>query len=286
MVTENTGDPLQQDAFKRIEGYLGDFGLATPALTSWLWSQIKENHSIDIILADLRGRPEWKARFPGNELRREKGLPLMSPETYVQWETNARQSMRAAGMPEGFYDTPDDFAKMVGHDISINELQDRIDRGYAAVMDAPQQVKDAFFQFYGTNTDGALAAYFLDSERATPLLLKQARAAQAKGYGSMNDFTISQQQSEFVADLDISEEQLRQGYQQLGEIRGVFSETVGEAGQDLEAGAEGVEAAFGAGTGQEKIAKRLEERKAALGGQGGSLKTQQGFTGLGAAEST
>lgn len=285
----NTGDPALQDAKTRIQGYLDDFGLNTPALSEWLWNQIVQGHSNDTILADLRGRPEWKARFPGNELRKEKGLPLLSPSTYVQYEQQARQTMRTAGMPAGFYDSPDDFAKMVGNDVSINEIQDRVTKGFQVVMDAPPQVRAAFQSFYGANTDGAMAAYFLDPDRAEPLLLKEARAAQAKGYSDIHALAQDQAQSEFVADLNLSDQQLRQGYQQLGEIRGVFDESVGETNtgaKDISTGKEGVEAMFQAGTGKEDVTKRLEERSAALSGKGGTVQTQRGFTGLGEAERT
>jgi hypothetical protein len=55
-----------------------------------------------------------KRRFAGNQQRRKLGLPVLSPREYLETEAAYRQVMESAGLPRGFYDSPDDFSSWIG----------------------------------------------------------------------------------------------------------------------------------------------------------------------------
>ena len=270
-------EPRSSDAKARIMSVLGEYGLES--LGDWVWQQLLEGRSDAEIMQDVRLTPEFKARFPAIEARTKAGLPPLSPGEYVSYERQARQIMRAAGLPETFYDTADDFTNYLSGDVSISELNDRIQMGRQAVFEAPPEVRDALMRDYGA-TEGELTAFFLDPDRALPLVEKQWRAAQISGAGTRTGFATTRQQNDRLADLGVTAEQAQQGFGVLGDSRELFAsidrtEDVIDADTQLGAVFEGNSAA------QRRIEQRRAKRKAAFQGGGSFAASQTGVVGLG-----
>lgn len=268
------------DAKSRIMSVLGEYGLES--LSDWVWDQILEGRSDAEIMQDVRGTPEFKTRFPAIEQRTKAGLPALTPGEYVAYERQARQIMRAAGLPEQFYDTAEDFTTFLTNDMSISELNDRVQLARQAVYDAPQEVRDALMRDYGM-TEGGMAAVFLDEERAVPLLEKQYRASQIAGAGTRTGFATSRAQNERLADLGITADQAQQGFGLLGESRELFQsldrgEDVIDADTQLGAVFENNSAA------RRRVEQRRRKRLATFEGGGSFASAQGGVVGLGNAE--
>ena len=81
----------------------------------------------DTILLKLQETPEYKTRFSGNEARIKAGLAPIDPQTYLGLENSYRSVLRNAGVPEGFYDNPDDFSNFIANDVAPTELKERTD---------------------------------------------------------------------------------------------------------------------------------------------------------------
>lgn len=115
----------------------------------------------------------FKTRFAANEAIRKriadgKGLPgdrLLSPAEYIEAEKGYKQILQEAGLPEGFYDTPDDFTKLIENSISVAEFTERVNIAKDAVNKADKNIVDALKNYYGLST-ADLQAYMLDSQRA------------------------------------------------------------------------------------------------------------------------
>lgn len=213
-----TGNPIgdlsgdQRDAYAFLVDEFNQFGLGSLAPT--IFNFIKQGYGADTITLLLQDTPEYKQRFAGNELRKKAGLPVLAPAQYLAVEQSYRQILQDAGMPKNFYDKPEDFANWIGGDVSATEIKDRTDLAVQNVMQAPAEYKQALSDLYGVS-QGDMVAYFLDRERAVPILQLQAQASRIGGQALMRG--LSDANAERLARLGISESQAAQGYSQIGE---------------------------------------------------------------------
>jgi hypothetical protein len=129
------------------------------------------------ILNSIYDSEAYKTRFAANEtiakrMKDGKGRPgdrLLKPFEYIQAEAGYREILANAGLPEGFYDTQDDFRRLIENSVSVGELTDRVNIAKNALQNADSNTKNALKEYYGW-TEGELAAYMLDSEKAFDLV--------------------------------------------------------------------------------------------------------------------
>ena len=272
----------QSSAKAIIAKALGEFGLAS--LGDWAWNTYLSAGNVDQVMLDLRGREEYKTRFAGMKALADKGRAI-SEAQYIDLERTYSQLYRQAGMPASFYDQPDDFAKLIGGEVAPTELRDRLQMATTAATQAPQEVRDELSRLYGVDT-GALAAYYLDPDKALPLLQQQfaagtlAATSRRAGYGSLD-----RAEAERLASLGITEDQASKGFGELArsaELMGALPGS-GEEGIDR---ATGQAAVFeGNAAAIARLNRRAEARRAAFGGGGGFASDRSGVSGLSSAAS-
>jgi hypothetical protein len=147
-------------------------------------------------------------------------------------------------------------------------------------------VRDAFAQFFGPDSDVALAAFVLDPDRAQPLLDKAVTEAEIAGTGARFGVGISETTARRLADVGVNLGTAGQGFSSLAQQSGLFQESISE-NRDLQAGVEGVAAAFGTDAeAASEVQRRKDARQAAFSGTSQmTTATQKGLTGLGSAGS-
>src|SRR5580692_3679403 len=138
------------------------------------------------VALNLMQTPQFAARFPGIIAQQKAGTPVMSPGDYVSYEQQAYQTAHAAGLPAGFL-TPQVIGNLVANQVDPQELSDRITQGYQAVAETTPETRQYMQDAFGVGP-GGLAAYFLNPDIATPLLMQQATAAQIGGAGMVSGF--------------------------------------------------------------------------------------------------
>lgn len=228
---------------------------------------------VDQIGIQLRDSDAFKRRFPANEALARAGKPQLSVTSYLRLESEYKARLQNAGLPAGFYDSPQDFQKFIENDVSPEELQARIDVGYQAVRQANPQVVNEFKRLYGVS-EGDLAAYFLDPERARPTFdrfeaERQARAAQIAAQASgQAQMELSVQQAETLARSGISEQEARAGFGAIAEQQGLFAAQM--QGEQAVTAEEQIGGIFGTNA-QARIAieRRRRRRQAAFESGGG-----------------
>lgn len=226
----------QRDAYEALNSVFSSYGLGT--LAGKIFDYVKQGFGADTISILLQQTDEYKQRFAGNELRKAKGLPVLSPAEYLSTESSYRQLMRQAGLPDGFYDQPSDFNDFIGKDVSPTELKSRVDLASQASVLASPELKNALLSMYGID-DSHITAYFLDPERALPTIQKQAAAAQIGAEALKRGLNISTHAEDYAM-AGISSQQAAQAYGQIAQqlpgyatIAGQYGMNVGQA--DLEA---------------------------------------------------
>lgn len=257
-----------RDAFMALNALFKQYGLGS--LAGKIYEYVKNGYGADTISILLQDTPEYKKRFAANEARIKAGMSVLSPAEYIAVENSYRQIMRQSGLPEGFYDTSDDFTSWISGDMSPTELQNRVDLATQATALANPAYKAALKQM--GLSDGELAAYFLDPDRAIPFLQKTAATAAVGAEALQRGLQFDEAYSEQLATMGISREQAAQGYAKIADEfsdLGTLAQVYG--GQWTQRMAE--EDVFVGGTGASKERERLVQReKGAFSGTAGSAR--------------
>lgn len=261
------------------------------SLANWAYGVLVEGASGTEMVQRMFQRPEFRSRFRALfEFQRNfPDAPAISPADVLNYEAEAIARMRAAGFPPGFYDNFEDFIPIIAGGVSMSELAVRIEDGFERVNTAPRGVREAFANFFGPSGDAALAAFFVDRDRALPALRRQVRAAEVAGAGFNFGFTLTRGTALEIADAGFDFQGSQDRFANLAQQAPLFQETVGEGqiGEDLGELEEGVEAVFGlegAGEALRATNRRRQQRTAAFEGSGGAIGSPQtGAAGLGSA---
>ena len=226
----------------------------------------------DTILLKLQETPEYKTRFSGNEARLKAGLAPLDPQTYLGLENSYRSILRNAGVPEGFYDNPDDFSNFIANDVAPAELKQRTDIAELSLNNADPYYTNSLQNMYGV-TKGDMIAYVLDPKRALPFINKQVQAAQIGAEASRQGINLGVQPLETLAGLGVTQQQAQQGFEQIAQIAPVAQKL-----SQISAGAQpfGVQETTTAVLGGEgsaaykqKLQKLSEEEQSRFAGQSG-----------------
>ena len=239
------------------------------------------------LLPELYEQHEFKVRFPGYHPRLEAGYNAIDVQDYLSYEDRFHELMTQYGLDsiiaEGGRSTREYIGTLVSGNVSLQQLDNRITRGVAAVLDAPEEVLEQFEEWYGVEGENALLASYLDPQAELTDLATKAGAAMAGGLAkrSLDDAGISKQMAEDIADLDYTNQQLQGAYTALAQQTALFAERAGE--EDFDMAEEGVEWALQLDTDvMERVSRRRRERAADFAGGGGAMVTA-GQTGFGAA---
>jgi len=270
----------QQSAYDVINDLLRMYGLEE--LTTFVGNIITQSDVVDtnVLLGEIRQQPQYQQRFAANEARRRAGLNVLSEQQYLALENTYRQYMRASGLPANFYDSNDDFQNLIANDVSPGEFAERVNQGYEAVRFADPTVIAQMQELYGVS-EGDLAAYFLDPEKATPVLLQRAQAAQTAAGAAQAGMQLTTEEAERLAQEGITQQQARAGAAAITQAEELFQPTTGE--QD---GAFTREEQLGAVFGTDpaaaqRLRQRQRRRQAAFAGGGGFAQGAGGHvTGL------
>ena len=233
---------------------------------------------------NIRDQQAYKDRFKGLEQRKAAGKNLISENEYVQLENNYTAIMHSYGLPRGLFDTPDYLGSLIAQDVSPSELNDRL-RIYAdAAFNAPKETRDALMRFYGVS-EGGLMAYFIDPEKALPLLEQQYTVAGVTSAAERAGFTsFDQGEALRLAQLGAKASDT-QTFASLRKATELFNPIGDEASGEITRNA-AAEAAFGGNAGaQDLLIQRSDQRVAAFAGGGQVAATNRGAVGLGSGNS-
>ena len=288
-------DGYTESAFGIIKSTLEYYGLKDDDFlksvrTLWENKTIRPGDSIDDLGIQLRDTDAFKKRFPANATLAAAGKPQYSVSQYLRQEADYKARLTSAGMPPGFYDSPEDFQNWIANDVSPDEIQARIEQGYQAVNNASPEVVAQFQRLYGIKK-GDLAAYFIDPERAKPTFDKyqaqrEARAAVVANQAQQQaGISLTATQSEDLVRAGIeTQQQAQAGFMDIQNQQQLFGTTTAEAASGTEAITQQEQIAGVFGTNAEarqKIEARKRKRTAEFQAGGSLLASQAGNIGLG-----
>ncbi|HUR52877.1 MAG TPA: hypothetical protein VMZ71_02015 [Gemmataceae bacterium] len=276
-----TGPTAEQRSARAIvDTTLAEFGLQ--GLGDRVWSAVNSGEIVpEQISTYIRQTDEYKQRFAGMAQLQSRGRAISEAE-YIATERSYAQVARAAGLPSGFYDSPDDFSRLIGGEVSPAEFSERVQTYSRIANDSPPEVRSELQRLYGIGP-GELTAYFIDPDRALPLLKTQAQSASLSAAAGRTGFGgLQVSEAERLAQLGVTDQQAQEGFGALVDSKELFSSLdAGESaiGRDVQIGA----AFEGNARARSEIEKRRARRKAQFDGGGSYATDKAGFAGIGSA---
>ena len=141
----------------------------------------------------------FKDYFPGIQQAINNGYAPPTPAQYLNYQAQAQQMARAAGVPPDMMGK-DEIATLIGNNVSVNELSDRINTAYMNATNGDPGTLTYLEQNFGLTPGNGLASYFLDPTKAVPTLEKQVSEATIAGAGEAAGFSpISLDQATQIA---------------------------------------------------------------------------------------
>lgn len=266
MGSGNDYGPEFDNAWEMLSFYLEDWGLE--ALSPHVKDMLIEGSSPEVITLRLRETPEYKQRFKANDLRRQAGLPVLSPADYVATERQYRNELRRWGMPETFYDQQEDFVAFLERDVSPQELSDRVQNASERYINASAEMKEQLERVMGTVNPSLIIAGLLDPDRALPLIEREismaAIASEAqRAFSDRNRLTLDR--AEELARAGVSDEDARRGFGELAgrQERDTFLSSL--SGRDLTENEQENELFFNDQAAGAKRRKAMEEERGRFG---------------------
>lgn len=274
----NNATAAERSARALIQGTLEEFGLG--GLADRMWEQYLNGAPLEQIFLDLRKTPEWKAQYGVIDQLAAKGRAISEQEV-IGLRRQFSQVARAAGLPPGFYDSNDDFDRYIAGEVSPSEYNDRVQLAARAAYQSPPEFRQEMEKLYGI-TPGDLTAYWMDPDKALPLVQQRFIAAQTSTAARRSGFgALTLDEAERLAGAGVTEAQANQGFSQLAANSELFGALPGEAANDITRGEQLAATFDNNAAAQERIRRRQEQRAAAGRGGGSFAAGRTGVAGLG-----
>jgi hypothetical protein len=289
-VDTTTTEPTKPTEFadtemQGLDADLRDLGLGPIVDRAWTYYKDPAGGAGDATatLRWVETQPEYEAHFPGMAELKKQGRVT----TPAQWNTyfnNIQAQAVSAGLPPGMI-TRDDIGKMMVGNVSPLEAAGRIDAAGQSKFNADPAII-AKLRGWGV-TDGDLTAFYLDPDKAMPLIERKAIVEQGRisvaggGYG----YDISRPEAVQLQQWGVTEGEAETGFETLAELHPLFASTVEEtmAGEEITE-SEQLAAQFGqSGEAKEEISTRRKRRTAQFQGGGGAATGGAGKQGIGGA---
>lgn len=244
----------------------------------------------EIILNRFRKTDIYARRFGGMAELSKRGMAISEAE-YINLESSYRNVMSNYGLPSTYYDSPEDYARLIGAGLSVREVEERV---VAAKQSMNPLVAAELREYYGVN-EGDLTAYMLGltdekglrlaSARNQEQIRIQGRTAQIGAAAERAGFAMDRAASERLAGTSIGQTidpfqmgTLAQLEGEFGRARRVADRETTLAGIDREAfdQRDALAAAFGDEQARLASERRAKRERARFSGSSGAASSALG----------
>jgi hypothetical protein len=134
---------------------------------------------LNLLRYDARYNAPYLQRFSGNATRLKNKMPLLDEATYLQQEMGYEKMFKSYGL-KTFANT-NQYAKLIGAAISIDEATARVSLAYDRVLKADPSTLNAFRRFFPMLGNQDLVAAMLDPDEQLPAMERKVQSAEIGG---------------------------------------------------------------------------------------------------------
>jgi hypothetical protein len=273
---------VDEDAYAIIQKTLEDNGLAS--LVSVVQGYMDRGLGSNQAALELRKEPAYQKRFAGNEARRKAGLNVLSEAEYLGLEDSYMNTLKRFGIANelgtDLQTRQANMANLISGNVDAIEFKDRVDAVVTRVKNADKTTKDTFGKFFGIK-DEDLISYFLNPKDNLPKLQEKVTAAEIGAAAITQDLATNKDAAIALAQLGITRESARAGYESIGEVLPT-GKKLGEIYGDQYTQQTAEQEVFqGLASAKRKRQQLAEREVASFSGSSGRLRTgrAQGNTG-------
>ena len=214
-----TEDPFREEAEERerqnildqLTTFLDDNELPR-SLLSFIQGALANKWSFSKIVAELRATPEYKAAYPENDLRQQRGLSWMAEGEIRAYRDEAK---RLAREYMGVDVTNQEIAQLIGRGTSLQRWERRLQ-----INDAVERfggaVQSVFESYTGAPLSDERLHMFFDPDIDTSDLENMYEMALRRGQPTLLGFaTRPEDEAKLLQDMGIPVEQVFRNYQQI-----------------------------------------------------------------------
>lgn len=273
----------QIDSIAAIKALLSSYGIGD--LGDAITNAVMKGYSTDtiqLIMQDPNSNDPlavaFQQRFPANKARLAAGKSVLSPAEYLRAERSYAEVLKSYGVAS--IATREKFNQFITNDISAAEVADRVGLAINRVQNADADTKKALAEFYPMLNQADIVNAVLDPAEGLPALQRKIQigeiggAALSQGIKTAEGKTNIKMGAEALANLGVTKEQARQGFQTVAEItpRADFLSQI-SAGEDYGQLQAEQEAFQGLASAKRARVSLTEQEKARFGGASGVNKS-------------
>ena len=271
------------DSIAAIKALLSSYGIGD--LGDAITNAVTKGYStetIQLIMQDPNSNDPlavaFQTRFPANKARLAAGKSVLSPAEYLRAERSYTEVMQSYGVSS--LATRDKLNQFIANDVSATEVADRVGLAINRVQNADADTKKALAEYYPMLNQADIVNAVLDPKEGLPALQRKITigeiggAALAQGIKTTEGKTNIKMGAETLANLGITKEQARQGFQTVAEVapRAEFLSQISTGEDYTQLNAE-QEAFQGLASAKRARLALTEQEKARFGGSSGVNKT-------------
>jgi hypothetical protein len=134
---------------------------------------------LNLLRYDTRYNNPYLERFTGNATRLKNKMPLLAEDEYLAQEMAYSKMFKSYGLKT--LDNRNQYAKLIGADVSIDEAAARVSLAYDRVLKADPSTLNSFRKFFPMLGSQDLVAAMLDPEEQLPALERKVQSAEIGG---------------------------------------------------------------------------------------------------------
>ncbi len=232
-------------------------------------------------LLALQSTPEWKQRFPANEIRAKQGLPVLDPATYLATEEAYKAVMIDAGLSPSVYNDTSRLGDLMAKDVSPAELKQRTDAAYSALYEKDPFVIRELQSRFGM-TPGDMVLQMTDPTVAAPIIAQKVKSALIGAEADRQGLSVGIGQADMLAAQGVTQSQAQNVFGQIGQ-EGQFTQNLPGDTSGALTQQQLLDASFNGGDALSQL-NRVRGARIAQFNEGGQMaQDAKGIVGLGSA---
>lgn len=282
------------DSIAAITALLTSYGIGD--LGSAIIDAVQKGYSADTInlmMQDPNGTDPlakaFQVRFSANKVRAAAGKSVLSPGEYLAAERTYTQVLQSYGVAN--IATREKMSSFIANDISASEVSDRVGLAINRVQNADPATKRMLAEYYPMLNQSDIVGAVLDPAEGLPALQRKVQIAEIGGAALAQNLTTGIKAAsnlktgyaglttgamgaEDLANLGVTQEQARAGFQQVAEItpRAEFLSSI-SGGEDYTRLQAEQEAFQGLASAKRARVNLTQSELARFGGSSGMSKT-------------
>jgi hypothetical protein len=273
----------RQSAFDLLRKYAEDYDMPASIADRLIDLVANQGYTGTAITLELQNTPEFKERFAGIEAYKKafasdiasgKKAAAPTPSDYINLERNYQTVLTKYGLGE--LASRDTYSKLIGGDVSLAEVTDRVANVYDRVMNADDVLKQQLTQYFPTLGATDFAKTLLTGTSPADMagqLQRKLASAEISSEAARAGLTTGVERAQELQAMGVSRSLARTGYSKIAEQKTGLERLGSIYQQDVTGLQTELEAEQFQGLASQRRRKLTEQEKSSFSGRAGTSQS-------------